>query len=259
MPAVDRKRVVIAFVVLCALYNLGEGIGGHVFHSLAIVGACLVAMLAAAWPLGRWLGFKGYDAYALEWRRSTFLLLSGGLVMALLLKYTAVCVGMALGVYTARPPETAAAAAMSFASSLPWALVVTFVPSMAEDLLTRGFLYRAMRVQWVSWVFVVVSAVFYMVNHVYRMSAGVGEWLMLFCFGLAYATAVVRAGTLWLAVGLHWGWNLANQLIDTVLPYDIALPAWSPILSAAAHVVMLGVLFAVPTNLEGDDLHADPA
>lgn len=70
---------------------------------------------------------------------------------------------------------------------------------------------------------------------------------------------MVRAGTLWLAVGLHWGWNLANQLIDTVLPYDIVMPGWAPYLSAAAHVVMLGVLFAIPTNLEGDDLHADPA
>lgn len=259
MPAIDRKRVVIAFVVLIALYHAAEGLGGHVFHSLALSGAFLVAMLAAAWPLGRWLGFKGYDAYGLEWRRSTPLLVSGGLVLALLLKYVAVCVGMGLGVYLARPPETAAAAVMSFVSTLPMALAVTFVPSIAEDLLTRGFLYRATRITWTPWVFVTVSAAAYLLNHAYRLGNGPAEWVMLFCFGLAYATAVVRTGNLWLAVGLHWGWNLANQLIDTVLPYDIAMPAWSPLLSAAAHVVMLGVLFAIPTNLEGDDLHADPA
>lgn len=259
MPAVDRKRVVIAFVVLCALYHGAEGLGGHVFHSLALSGTFLVAMLAVAWPLARWLGFKGYDAYALEWRRSTPVLLSGGLVLALLLKYVAVCVGMGLGVFAARAPETAAAAAMSFATSLPWALLVTFVPSIAEDLLTRGFIYRATGIQWSPWAFVLVSAVVFVLNHIYRLGSGAGEWVMLFFFGLAYATAVVRAGTLWLAVGLHWGWNLANQLIDTVLPYDIVMPSWAPYLSAAAHVVMLGVLFAIPTNLEGDDLHADPA
>jgi uncharacterized protein len=259
MPAVDRKRVVIAFVVLLAFYHLAEGLGGHVFHSLTVSGALLVAMLAVAWPLGRWLGFKGYEAYALEWRRSVPLLVSGGLVLSLLLKYVAVCVGMGLGVYLARPPETASAAVMSFVSTLPLALVVTFIPSVAEDLLTRGFLYRATRVAWTPWVFVAVSALAYLFNHVYRLGAGPAEWVMLFCFGLAYATAVVRTGHLWLAVGLHWGWNLANQLIDTVLPYDIALPRWSPLLSAAAHVVMLGMLFAIPTNVEGDDYHPDPA
>ncbi|QWT20437.1 CPBP family intramembrane metalloprotease [Bacillus sp. NP157] len=259
MPVVDRKRVVIAFAVLFALYQGAVGIGGHVLHSQTVSGVFLVAMLAAAWPLGRWLGFKGYDAYALEWRRSTALLLSGGVVLALLLKYVTVCVGMALGVYIARAPDTTAAAAMSFATTLPMALLVTFVPSVAEDLLTRGFIYRATRLAWTPWLFVAVSAVVCLLNHVGRLGHGPGEWVMLLCFGLAYATAVVRTGSLWLAVGLHWGWNLANQLIDTVLPYDIASPGWSPFLSGAAHLVMLGVLFAIPTNLEGDDLHADPA
>lgn len=258
MPAIDRKRVVIAFVVLLALYHAAEGLGGHAFHSQTISGAFLIAMLALAWPLGRWLGFKGYDAYALEWRRSAPLLVSGGLVLSLLLKYVAVCVGMALGVYLARPSETAAAAAMSFASTLPLALVVTFIPSIAEDLLTRGLPFRAAGLARVPWAFVVVSALIYMLNHAYRLGQGPGQWVMLFCFGLAYATAVVRSGHLWLAVGLHWGWNLANQLIDTVLPYEIASPTWSPLLSAAAHVVMLGMLFIIPTHVE-DDLHADPA
>jgi hypothetical protein len=259
MPAVDRKRVVIAFVVLLVLYHLAEGVGGHVFHRLTVSGVLMVAMLVVAWPLGRWLGFKGYDAYALEWRRSTPALVCGGLVLALLLKYVAVCLGLGLGVYTARAPETAAAAVMSFVSTLPLALVVTFVPSLAEDLLTRGFLYRATRIAWTPWVFVVVSAVVYLMNHAYRLGTEPATWVMLFCFGLAYATAVVRTGNLWLAVGLHWGWNLANQLIDTVLPYDIATPAWSPLLSAGAHVVMLGVLFAIPNHVEGDDLNPDPA
>jgi len=258
MPAVDRKRVVIAFIVLLVLYHAAEGLGGHVFHSLLVSGIFLVAMLAVAWPLGRWLGFKGYDAYALEWRRSTPLLLCGGLVLSLLLKYVSVCVGMGLGVFLARPPETAAAAVMSFVSTLPMALAITFVPSIAEDILTRGFFYRATRITWSPRVFVVISAVVYLLNHVYRLGAGPGEWIMLFCYGLAYATAVVRTGNLWLAVGLHWGWNLANQLIDTVLPYDNAMPQWSPLLSAAAHVVMLGMLFAIPANIEGDDLHPDP-
>jgi uncharacterized protein len=259
MPAVDRKRVVIAFAFLFAVYSAAEGIGVRVFHSMGVSALFLVAMLALAWPVGRWLGFRGYDAYALEWRRSTPLLVAGGLVLALLLKYVAVCVGMGLGVYLARPAETAAAAAMSFAYTLPLALVVTFLPSIAEDLLTRGFIFRAKRTPWAPWAFVLVSALAYLLNHVFHLPGGPAEALMLLCFGLAYATAVVRTGNLWLAVGLHWGWNLANRLIDTVLPYDTALPMWASILSGMAHIVMLGVLFGIPNHLEGDDPHPDPA
>jgi membrane protease YdiL (CAAX protease family) len=255
----DRWRVAIAFAILFVLYQGAEGIGGRLLGSFTVQACLMVATVAAAWPLGRWLGFRGYDAYALEWRRSAGVLLVGGLALALLLKYVAVCIGMVFNVYAALAPESPRVAAVSFLSSIPWALIATFVPSVAEDILTRGFLYRASRIRWLPWVFVLVSATFYVVNHVYRLSAGPAEWTMLFCFGLAYATAVVRTGSLWLAVGLHWGWNLANILIGDILPYQVVSTVWSPLLSAAAHLVMLGVLFAVPAPLERDDLNADPA
>jgi uncharacterized protein len=216
-------------------------------------------MVAAAWPAGRWMGFRGYDAYALEWQRVTPVLLAGGLALALLVKYVAVCIGMAFNVYVARAPAVPSVASISFLSSIPWALVATFVPSIAEDILTRGFLYRTLRVRWVPWVFVLSSGVLYVLNHIYRLGAGPAEWAMLFCFGLAYATAVVRTGSLWLAVGLHWGWNLANVLIGDILPYQVVSPMWSSLLSAGAHLVVLGLLFAVPLQFEREGLNPGPA
>jgi membrane protease YdiL (CAAX protease family) len=255
----DRRRIALAFALLFVLYQAAEGIGARLLHSVPVQGAFLLAMLVAAWPVGRWLGFRGYDAYALEGRRAAPLLLAGGLALALLMKYVAVCVGMALNVYAARAPASAPAATVSFLSSIPWALLVTFLPSLAEDLLTRGFVYRAARIHWQPWMFVLASSAFYVLDHVYRLGRGPTEWLTLFCFGLAYATAVVRTDSLWLAVGMHWGWNLANVLIGDILPHDVLSTTWSPFLSAAAHLIMLGVLFAIPTQLERDGLDADPA
>ena len=254
-----RWRAALAFVLLFFLYQGAEGIGARLLHSTSIQAIFMLAMAAAAWPVGRWLGFRGYDAYALEWTRSMPVLLAGGLGLALLVKYVAVCVGMALNVYIARAPEVGPIARISFLSSIPWALIATFVPSIAEDILTRGFLYRALRVRWVPWVFVLASSVLYLLNHIYRLGSGPAEWLMLFCFGLAYTTAVVRTGSLWLAVGLHWGWNLANVLIGDILPYQVVSPVWSSLLSAGAHLVVLGLLFAVPLQLEREGLNPDPA
>lgn len=255
----DRRRIALAFALLFVLYQAAEGIGARLLGSVAVQAAFLLAVLGAAWPLGRWLGFRGYEAYALEWRRTAPLLLAGGLALALLMKYVAVCVGMALNVYAARAPEAAPAAAVSFLSSIPWALLVTFVPSLAEDIITRGFPYRAARIRWQPWVFVLASSVLYVLDHIYRLQRGPTEWATLFCFGLAYATAVARTGSLWLAVGMHWGWNLANVLIGDILPHDVLSDTWAPCLSAAAHLVMLAVLFALPSPFERDGLDADLA
>jgi membrane protease YdiL (CAAX protease family) len=249
----------LAFALLFVLYQAAEGIGARLLGSVAVQAAFLLAMLGAAWPLGCWLGFRGYEAYALEWRRTAPLLLAGGLALALLMKYVAVCVGMALNVYAARAPEATPAAAVSFLSSIPWALLVTFVPSLAEDIITRGFPYRAARIRWQPWVFVLASSVLYVLDHIYRLQRGPTEWATLFCFGLAYATAVARTGSLWLAVGMHWGWNLANVLIGDILPHDVLSDTWAPCLSAAAHLVMLAVLFALPSPFERDGLDADLA
>jgi len=78
----------------------------------------------------------------------------------------------------------------------------------------------------------------YVLNHIYRLGNGPLEWLTLACFGVSCATALWRTGTLWAAVGLHWGWNLANATADSVLPLDIAAPGQAPLLSAAMHLLM---------------------
>lgn len=255
----ERRRAAIAFALLFVLYQGAEGIGARLLGSLPIQAAFTVGVVLAAWPLGRWLGFRGYDAYALEWRRTAPVLLIGGLALALLTKYLAVCVGMALNVYAARAPQAPSLAAVSFLSSIPWALVATFVPALAGDILTRGFLFRALRISWTPWVFVLASTLLQTLNHLYTLDQGPIEWLRLICFGLAYAMAVARTGSLWLAVGVHWGWNLAYVLVGDILPYETLAPGWSALLSAGAHLIMFGVLFAIPTQLERDDFNADPA
>ncbi len=98
MPPNDHRRAVLAFALLFVLYQGAEGIGGHLLGLFWVQAALMTTMVAVAWPVGRWLGFRGYDAYALEWRRSAPILLFGGLMLSLLVKYVAVCVGMALDI-----------------------------------------------------------------------------------------------------------------------------------------------------------------
>ena len=112
--------------------------------------------------------------------------------------------------------------------------------------MTRGFWYRQVLAGWPAPSFVLASSAIYVLNHVYRLGAGPAEWGLLFCFGLAYATALVRTGTLWAAVGLHLGWNLANAVLDLVARVEVLQPGGSRLLSGAAHLLLLALVLAAP-------------
>lgn len=237
-----RWRVPIAWSVLFVLYQSAEGVGDRWLHWFAVQASLMILCLLAAWPLSRWLGWRGYGAYALQWRPLRgWLWLAAGLLLATLAKTLAVAIGLHLGVYRSAGGELA---------WTPWSIATlglllagTFVPSLAEDILTRGFWYRAAGIRWRrGWIFVICSSVLYVVNHLYRLALGPYEWLMLFCYGTAYATALWRSGSLWAALGLHWGWNLANGL----LAYDTLDVRGGQLLSAVAHLGLLLIVLLLP-------------
>ncbi|HEU4990991.1 MAG TPA: CPBP family intramembrane glutamic endopeptidase [Luteimonas sp.] len=247
----QRARAAIAFVVLFLLYQSAEGIGDRVLHSFAAQATLMTACVLAAWPLSRWLGFRGYGAWALDARPASFAWLGVGLALALSAKAMALWIGVRMGIYGATA-GVAAQSAATVAAALPMLLLSTFVPSIAEDIVTRGFWYRGAGIAWRRGIaFVAFSSLAYVANHVFRLDLGAPEWTMLACFGIAYATALWRTGTLWAAVGLHWGWNLGNHLGDAFVPLDIADPVASPLLSAAVHLVLAGAILLMTRGVAG--------
>ena len=237
MDLKHRMRAAIAFAILFVLYQSAEGIGGRWLGNFAVQAAFMVACVVAAWPLSRWLGYRGYGAYALDLRPRSFGWLASGLALAMGAKAAAIGIGLQLGVLRADGE------AASLLSALPMLLLSTFVASIAEDILTRGFWYRAAGIAWQRGAaFVAFSTLAYVLNHIYRLGNGPMEWLLLASYGLAYGLAVWRTGTLWAAVGLHWGWNLANGVFALTWPTDVADAASAPLLSIAAHLVMAALV-----------------
>lgn len=244
---VPRGRASFAFLVLFALYQSAEGIGDRLLHSFAVQASLMAACVLAAWPLSRWLGWRGYGAYALDRRPASFGWLAAGLALALAAKALALLLGERWGIYLATGPSFAAAGWATLAQAWPMLLVSTLVPSLAEDILARGFWYRAAGIAWRRGpAFVAFSASYFVLNHVYRLARGPDEWLMIFVMGVAYATALWRTGTLWAAVGLHWGWNLANGLLDPLLPAALADAHRGALLTAAVHAAIAVLLLGVP-------------
>ncbi len=236
-----------AFVVLFVCYQAPQALRTPML---------MLAFLPVAWLVARALKLGMGAAYALEWNRRTAWLLGGGFLLALLAKFGSVLIGAQLGLYKSGPRGVPL---QMFLEVLAWTSVFTFVPSIAEDILTRGFWARVPGWHWTAWRFVLFSSGVYVLNHIYRLGNGPTEWLMLFCFGIAYATALWRTGSLWAAVGLHWGWNFTGAMVG---PWWFnAQPGAAWWLSSIAHLLLAAayLLFFKPATGVSDPCESPPA
>jgi membrane protease YdiL (CAAX protease family) len=132
------------------------------------------------------------------------------------------------------------------------ALLTTFVPSVTEDILTRGFLLKAAPVRLSGAAFVVLSAALYTANHIWRFDWGVTEQIRLFCLGLAYGAAAWRWRSLWGAVALHWGWNFAIAATGPLFSLEGGSVDASRLVAAAMHLALLAIVLCLPARPRGD-------
>jgi membrane protease YdiL (CAAX protease family) len=239
LAAPTTLQLALVFAALFVAYQLPEGLGLRLLHNDAVNAVLMLMFLPIAWLCARSLGFRGLDAWYMGLAPGWGALLAAAFGLALVAKAAALGGGAFAGVYRLAPaaPDMGPLALAALAM-----LPVTFFPSVAEDIVTRGFLMRAFPALSRRWLFVVASSALYVLNHIYRLANGPVEWLMLFCFGLAYAAALFYSRSLWPAIGLHWGWNYAGQMADRVANVDLVRPDLGPVVSILAHLGMLGVV-----------------
>jgi hypothetical protein len=236
------RKAVAAFLLLWLLYQGSEALQTRFAPGHSLGPALMLLALLAAWPLGRWLGSPGYKSYSLSSTPGWAWVVAAGLIAAMLAKFGSVGVGRMLGVF-AHSPQPPTGIAPLFVVT---AAVTTFIPSLVEDILTRGFLMGALPVRLRTIAFLLLSALLYTANHVWRFDWGWTEQLRLFCLGLAYAAAAWRWQTLWAAVALHWGWNLGGVLADGLVPVEVVSVGGTRLLSAAVHLVLLAIVLLLP-------------
>jgi membrane protease YdiL (CAAX protease family) len=238
-PRPSPTRLLVVFAILFVTYQLPQGLEMMVKLGDPARVALRVMFLPVAWLCGRMLGFRGLDAWFLALTPRWGLFLGACFALSLVAKTTAVAIGTAAGVYSFAMPAAPTPQAVLFAAL---ECLVFFFPSIAEDIVTRGFLMRALPGLARRWSFVVVSAALFVLNHIYRLANGPYEWAMIFCMGLAYAAALYYTGTLWAAVGLHWGWNYAVEFIDRVAQVDPTAPGLGPLTTSVTHLIVLAIV-----------------
>ncbi|MEL7689065.1 CPBP family intramembrane glutamic endopeptidase [Citromicrobium bathyomarinum] len=197
----------------------------------------LLACLPAAWLIRG----RPYPAYGLAMRRGWWQLLLAGLCVALLAKLGSVAGGVWLGRATTTAPT-----AFPGVAGLAALMAITFIPSIVEDIMTRGIPLASRLHQSRLVRFAAISALIYTANHLWRFDWGVTEQVRLMCMGLAYAAACWRWRSLWAAVGLHWGWNLANALAGAVWPVEWVDETAMRLAAALVHLAIFAAIALLP-------------
>ena len=242
-------RLLAAFAILFLLYQSAEGIGARMLGSFPVPAGLMVATAFAAWPLGRWLGYRGYDAFGLDLRLRSIGLCGALLLSAVAAKALAILIGVQAGVYAVAPALPMPSLASVTAAGALLA-ISTFIPSIAEDILTRGFFLRAANPGWSGAVFVLGTALLFVANHIYRFDAGISEQVRLFAVGTACAAAAWKWQTLWGAVGLHWGYNLSNGILGPLVS-DLGTSHSGRWITTGVHLGLLAVVLLLPRDAAG--------
>lgn len=149
----------------------------------------------------------------------------------------------------------------------PWSavapvLALTFVSSVTEELLMRGIVFRIVEELLGTWLALAVSALLFGLLHLANPHASAGAAVAIALeAGVLLAAAYVATRRLWLAMGLHAGWNftqggifgvsVSGLEVKGVLEGSLSGPTW---LSGGAFGAEASLVAVVLCTLAGAEL-----
>ncbi len=206
-------KALSGFVVLFALYHLPEFIQKYGNAPLIpVLEGGMLLFVIVAFFVGRLQYRNGFTMYGLFGFATQGANLAIGLLIGILLSLLANLVPVWLHWSTMHVEVQWAAMIMPvlmFAAG-------TLLPSLAEDMLTRGYLRAWWPQRWKTGWIVPVSAVVYVLNHILRLNRP-DVMLYLLILGLLLMYCYTLTGTLWLTLGIHWGSNIAYQFVANMV------------------------------------------
>lgn len=242
----DEIKILISFVVLFSLYHAAEY---QIVTRGSVVGFLLVQALfwIIAFLLGQNYRRNGLTSWGLPFSWKLFKSLFAGIVLGIALYATAFIISEKSGVERiVEVPDLAEI----LKQSLPFSFGV-LLSSFSEDVLTRGVVYAYLGKKTNGMVIVLISAVIYTLNHIYRLADGPDTLLYLFLLGTIFMVAMVNTKNLWFTGAMHWAGNaffyITHNVINTVPADGIIPPNY---LFAAVIVIFIPVIWLVTRKID---------
>lgn len=95
--------------------------------------------------------------------------------------------------------------------------VVLFFGAAGEELLFRGYGFQLLMNRFGPWTTILPFGVLFGVAHLGNLNASALGMVNTTAWGILFGYALWRSGDLWLAIGLHFGWNWTLPLFGAPL------------------------------------------
>lgn len=197
----------ILFLLLLGVYHLPEFLQQHYKKPLLLFfELSMLLFVVIAFFIGRQKNKNGFETFGLI----SFRQHKGNLFKGLIIGLSISAVANFLPVWLTWSEISIQFSLQRVITQTALFSIGTLFPSLAEDILTRGFLKAYFPERWnVKWL-VPISAGIYTLNHIFRLNKP-DVLLYLFILGLLLMWSYAATGSLWLTLGIHWGSNIAYQ------------------------------------------------
>jgi len=118
-----------------------------------------------------------------------------------------------------------------------------FVVAIVEEITFRGADLSYLLMRFKSWVSILIISVVFSMGHV--QYSGILPHISLFLFGIVTSFLVIKTNTLYLAIGLHCGWNFANSMLSQYFVLDSKTsPHWGSTFELLEIGILILILFS---------------
>jgi CAAX protease family protein len=179
-----------------------QNAGTFVAVTCECVAAVGVALLFRHFIDRQPLGTLGLT-FRVRWLR----LLGIGVLLAIGMQTMVLVLETALGFAHSSPPRWPS----SELASLAYVIPLLSIAAIAEEMPIRGYLFQNLREAWGDWPALIVTSLVFAALHLFNPGAhaDVGMTIAgIAAAGALFALSVMLTGSLWLALGCHFAWNL---------------------------------------------------
>jgi uncharacterized protein len=194
-----KLKYILGFLILFAIYHTSELVGNNPILILS----SFILFFIVAHITAKGLGEKGISSFGMHKHSRASANLLSGYLLGLLFYGGSFVVSVMSGKINFEGTFTLSQLILP----LLGIILLTFLSSASEDILTRGYVLKYLPKNWSPAALVIISSVIYVLNHIGRIDDGYTQWIMLFLMGLTFAIPFVVTRSLWFTIGTHWGWN----------------------------------------------------
>lgn len=216
-------KLIAGFIILFLFYHLAEYFVLFNYKPVLFIVIQLIFFLLAWW-IARWQGYKGLQAWGLSFQKGWFVQLLIGMLLGIVLYGGCYLLDLRIG----NEKITHLPALNEILFPLSLFCFGTLFSSFSEDVLTRGYVVKHLNKRFTPLVILFISAVIYVLNHIYRFNDSWETHAYLFFLGILLCIPLLSTKRLWLTGGLHWMGNTTFYLTHTIIKTETAEKAVSP-------------------------------